>query len=81
MQIKEGAPAVASSEIEVAAPPEVVWDVIADFERWPDWEGVLPRLLRGRMQKMLQESLDNALPRLKAEAERRSAAQAPPSSG
>ncbi|MGH2961827.1 MAG: SRPBCC family protein [Solirubrobacterales bacterium] len=34
MQIDESAPAVASSEVEVSAPPEVVWDVLADFERW-----------------------------------------------
>jgi uncharacterized protein YndB with AHSA1/START domain len=145
MQVDENAPAVASSEIEVAAPPEVVWDVIADFERWPSWnpdvkslsmtgpvaegtefkwkagpttlkstlqrverpgligwtgktfginaihvwrfeprdgktlvrteeswDGPLPRLLRGRMQKMLQDGLDDGLPHLKAEAERRS---------
>jgi uncharacterized protein YndB with AHSA1/START domain len=146
MEVDQSAPAVASSEIEIAAPPEIVWDVIADFDSWPEWNpevksmsiggpvaegtrfrwsagpgtitstlqrverpnlivwtgktlgidavhvwrfeprdsgtlvrteeswaGLLPRLLRGRMQKALQESLDNGLPRLKAEAERRSA--------
>jgi hypothetical protein len=29
VEIDRGAPAVASSEIEVAAPPEVVWDTLA----------------------------------------------------
>ena len=38
------------------------------------WEGTLPRRLSGRMQKALQESLDKALPHLKAEAERRASA-------
>ena len=23
--------------IEIAAAPEVVWDTLADFERWPEW--------------------------------------------
>jgi uncharacterized membrane protein len=37
MEVNRSAPAVASSEIEVAAPAAVIWDVLADFERWPDW--------------------------------------------
>jgi uncharacterized protein YndB with AHSA1/START domain len=24
-------------EIEIAAPPQVVWDVLTGFERWPQW--------------------------------------------
>jgi uncharacterized protein YndB with AHSA1/START domain len=23
--------------IEISAPPEVVWNALTDFERWPDW--------------------------------------------
>jgi hypothetical protein len=37
MEINRSAPAVASSEIEVAAPPEVAWAALTDFERWPDF--------------------------------------------
>jgi hypothetical protein len=35
--INEQAPIVGASEIEIAAPPEVVWDVLTAFDRWPSW--------------------------------------------
>lgn len=35
------APVKASAELEVAAPPQVVWDLLADFARWPDWNPVV----------------------------------------
>jgi Polyketide cyclase / dehydrase and lipid transport len=37
VEVDRAAPVVAESSIEVAAEPEVVWDTIADFGRWPVW--------------------------------------------
>jgi uncharacterized protein YndB with AHSA1/START domain len=143
--VDRSAPVVAASEIEIAARPETVWEILTDFENWPSWNpdvksvslsggvaegsefrwkagpatisstlrhverprvlawtgktfgidagheyrieprgsgtfvqteesyaGFLPRLLPGRMEKMLKEALDAGLRHLKTEAERRS---------
>ncbi len=37
MEIDRNAPATAEGEIEIAASPETVWDVIADLPSWPTW--------------------------------------------
>jgi uncharacterized protein YndB with AHSA1/START domain len=37
MEINQHAAAVARAEIEVAAPPEIVWAVLADIDSWPSW--------------------------------------------
>jgi uncharacterized protein YndB with AHSA1/START domain len=148
MTIIANAPVVAADEIEIAAPPEVVWEVMAAIDGWPawnpdvtwasldgelaagtkfrwkagpgmiistlrrveppralawsgstlgidavhvwrleprgggtlvrteeSWEGLVARILRGRMQKMLEDAIASGLRHLKAEAEQRSASQ------
>lgn len=30
-------PVVATAQIEIEAAPEIVWDTLTAFERWPDW--------------------------------------------
>jgi uncharacterized protein YndB with AHSA1/START domain len=35
--INERAPVVGASDIEIAAAPEAVWEVLTAFERWPSW--------------------------------------------
>jgi hypothetical protein len=35
--INEQAPIVGTSEIEIAASPEAVWEVLTAFEGWPTW--------------------------------------------
>ena len=145
MEVPRDAPVIATAEAEIAAPAEMVWDVLADFESWPEWnpdvkslelegpvapgtvfrwrtgpskitstleavdrprelgwsgktfgakavhvwsfeprgdatlvrttesfEGMLPRMMRGRMQKMLDETLESGVGHLAAEAARRS---------
>ena len=37
MKVNENAPAVSSAEVEVAADPEVVWEVLTAIEAWPSW--------------------------------------------
>ena len=37
MEINTSAPAVARGAVEVAAPAEIVWDVLANIAQWPSW--------------------------------------------
>jgi uncharacterized protein YndB with AHSA1/START domain len=37
LDVDRTAPVVAASEIDIDASPEVVWDVLTTFERWPSW--------------------------------------------
>jgi len=36
-EINGEAPVVGSSEIEIAVPPKLAWDVLTDFQSWPSW--------------------------------------------
>ncbi len=36
-RINEKAPVVGRSEIEIAATPEIAWNVLTTIGRWPDW--------------------------------------------
>jgi uncharacterized protein YndB with AHSA1/START domain len=36
-EINEQAPVVGRSEIEIAAAPETVWNVLTTIDRWPSW--------------------------------------------
>ncbi len=48
MEIDANAPALARDEILVDAPPERVWAIITDIDRWPDWQpGVSKARLEG----------------------------------
>ena len=37
MDINRSSPATGEGRIQVAAPPETVWDVISDIDSWPTW--------------------------------------------
>lgn len=50
-EIDENAPVKSASEIEIEAPPEVVWDVLTGFEDWPSWNpGVKSMSFQGALE-------------------------------
>lgn len=41
MRIDESAPVTATATIAIAARPDVVWDLLADIDRWPEWNAAI----------------------------------------
>jgi len=37
VEVNKAAPAIATGQIDIRAKPEVVWDVLADIDNWPNW--------------------------------------------
>jgi len=52
MEINENAPVIAKGMIEINSNPEIIWDMIADVERWPIWNrDVQNASLEGKVAK------------------------------
>lgn len=48
--INERAPVVGRSEIDIAAAPQAVWDVLTSFQRWPSWNRAVKSMsMQGRV--------------------------------
>ncbi|MGH2697999.1 MAG: SRPBCC family protein [Actinomycetota bacterium] len=53
MEVNNQAPAIATGEIEIRADPEVVWDLLADIDNWPNWN---PDVKEAKLMGGLRES-------------------------
>ncbi len=52
MDVNRDAPALARSEAEIAADPEMVWEVLTGFESWPRWNPEVKSVaLEGRLEE------------------------------
>jgi hypothetical protein len=52
IETNEGAPIVGAAEIEIAATPDVVWQVLTEIDRWPSWN---PQVRSASLEGSLDE--------------------------
>ena len=52
IEINKGAPVVGAGEIEIAANPDVVWQVLTEIDRWPSWN---PQVRSASLEGSLDE--------------------------
>jgi hypothetical protein len=53
--------AVFQTTLPIAASPDVVWNILTDFERWPDWNPSIPDI-RGSAQRGSTVSMTLVMP-------------------
>jgi uncharacterized protein YndB with AHSA1/START domain len=51
MDINRSAPAVAVREVVIQAPVDIVWNLIVEIDRWPDWN---PAVKSARLNGLLE---------------------------
>ena len=55
VEVNEKAPVLAKAQIEIAATPETVWNIMADIEAWPSWNpDVKKACLKGELEEGTQ---------------------------
>jgi uncharacterized protein YndB with AHSA1/START domain len=55
MQVNQTAPVVVRCEVAINAPPEVIWDLLADIDAWPAWN---PEVKVARLDGSLAEGVE-----------------------
>lgn len=50
--INEGAPVVEKQQLFIPSPPHIVWHVLSDISKWPDWQSYVTRsMLMGKVKE------------------------------
>lgn len=55
VSINEKAPILAKTRIEIEATPEIIWNIMADIEAWPNWNSKVKKAcLKGELKEGTQ---------------------------